>query len=77
MPERIPAQKAGYVHVLRIHASLMYEKKAGRADFLQEKADADRVGLCLDGKRIRSSTSLLASDRIRSFLSTRRDSTAA
>ena len=29
---------------LGIHASLMYEKKAGRADFLHEKADADREG---------------------------------
>lgn len=29
---------------LWIHATLLYEKKAGRADFLHEKADADREG---------------------------------
>lgn len=28
----------GYVHVLRIHATLLYEKKVGMTDLLYEKA---------------------------------------
>lgn len=45
MPERIPVLQTGYVHVfMNTCYSSVWEKKAGRADFLHEKADADREG---------------------------------
>lgn len=45
MPEQIPVLQTGYVHVFMntCYSSVM-RKKAGRADFLHEKADADREG---------------------------------
>ena len=45
MPERIPVLQTGYVHVFSEYTLLFcMRKKAGRADFLHEKADADREG---------------------------------
>ena len=42
MPERIPVLQTGYVYEYMLLFCM--RKKAGRADFLHEKADADREG---------------------------------